>query len=74
MKRFFRQLRKIRKIVESEFIDNVILRRSCDLTRKIVCARTEISGNGSKRDAKQFARENIARLFHVEQKLVKLQV
>ena len=35
------------------FIDNVILRRSCDLTRKIVCARTEISGNGS----------NIARFF-----------
>ena len=39
LKRFFRQLRKNRKIVESKIIDNVILRRSCDLTRKIVCVR-----------------------------------
>ena len=57
LKRFFRQLRKNRKIVESQFIDNVILRRSCELTKKIVRARTESSGNGSKQDGKQFALE-----------------
>jgi hypothetical protein len=39
LKRFFRQLRKNREIVGLEFIDTVILRHSCDLTRKIVCAR-----------------------------------
>ena len=32
-------LEKNREIVGSEFIDTIILRHSCDLTRKIVCAR-----------------------------------
>ena len=70
LKRFFRQLRKNRKIVESEFIDNVILRRSCDLTRKIVCAQLKISGNGSKRDGKLFAWEFLF-LCKSSQKFVK---
>ena len=43
-------LEKNREIVGSEFIDTIILRHSCDLTRKILCARklksaeTELKG------------------------------